>query len=182
MKYRRTRKAWNVPHQAHALTFSVSERRPFLLLAGAADAFLNALDEARHELRFELWAYVVMPEHVHLVLNPTQESYTMESILSGIKKRSAKAIFRIHPQVREACRVVRLKRNDEFRFWMVGGGYDRNLYSAQEAWEKIHYAHDNPVRRGLCEDPREYLWSSLRAYRGEQTTIAVDPCPWSVDS
>ena len=176
--YRKTRKAWNVPFHAHALTFSVRHRLPWLALPGAAEAFLSCLDRARHDSGFDLWAYVVLPEHVHVVLHPAAEVYRMEEIASAIKTPSAKEILRLYPDLREECRRVRKGRRDEFAFWQVGGGYDRNLFSAREAWEKIHYAHDNPVRRGLVEDPCDYPWSSLPAYRGQHPSIPVDPCDW----
>ena len=106
-----------MPYHAHALTFSVRHRRPWLALPGAADAFLRALDAARHQVGFELWAYVVMPEHVHLVLHPPDEAYDMARVQTAIKKPAAKAIFRLHPDLRDECRVVRKGRPDEFHFW-----------------------------------------------------------------
>ena len=40
-----------------------------------------------------------------------------------------------------------------YRFWQRGGGYDRNIYSDAEVWEKIDYIHANPIARGLCQHP-----------------------------
>jgi len=48
----------------------------------------------------------------------------------------------------------------KLRFWQQGGGYDRNILSRKELWEKIDYIHANPVRRGLCEHPADWKWSS----------------------
>jgi putative transposase len=177
MEYRKTRKAWSIPHHAHALTFSVRGRRPWLQLPGAAEAFLLALDAARVECDFELWAYVVMPEHVHIVLCPRQETYSMSAILTAIKSPSAKAILRLHPELREQGRIVRKSRT-EVAFWEVGGGYDRNLFTAKEAWEKIHYTHANPIKRGLAADLFEYPWSSIGAYHDLPSPIPVDFCQW----
>jgi len=52
------------------------------------------------------------------------------------------------------------------RFWQRGGGYDRNLYTSKEVWEKIEYIHNNPVSRGLVGSPDEYRWSSAADYEG----------------
>ncbi len=148
-----------------------------------AGAFLRTVDLASQELRFEVWAYVVMPEHIHLVIHPVEEVYDMAAIQYAIKKRSAQAIFELHPGLREECRVARKGRRDEFRFWQAGGGYDRNLSTARAAWAEIRYVHNNPVRRGLCESFAEWEWSSARAYLDEPlaTPIPVDLCDWSLD-
>lgn len=102
----------------------------------------------------------------------------MSAIATEIKSPVAKALFRLYPELREECRIVRKGRRDEFAFWEVGGGYDRNLFTAHEAWEKIHYTHDNPLRRGLVEDLWDYPWSSFGAYLGSETFIPVDLCLW----
>ena len=61
------------------------------------------------------------------------------------------------------------------RFWQPGGGYDRNIWTAQELHEKIRYIHNNPVRRGLVEQAQQWRWSSYRAWEeGVDTPIAID--------
>lgn len=54
------------------------------------------------------------------------------------------------------------------RFWLRGGGYDRNVFSAKEIEEKIAYIHANPVRRGLVERPEDWVWSSVRWWQGRR--------------
>jgi REP element-mobilizing transposase RayT len=70
MERRKRRRSFNTPHHAHALTFSTYRRRPFLLLPGVAEAFLARLDAARVKHAFEVWAYVVMPEHTWFQCEP----------------------------------------------------------------------------------------------------------------
>jgi putative transposase len=61
------------------------------------------------------------------------------------------------------------------RFWQRGGGYDRNLRSAHETWEKIDYVHNNPVERELCATPLEWMWSSAGDHAGSRTgAIKID--------
>jgi putative transposase len=52
------------------------------------------------------------------------------------------------------------------RFWQRGGGFDRNLFSSGELWEKIRYVHENPVKRGLCAKRSDWPWSSAADYAG----------------
>jgi putative transposase len=61
------------------------------------------------------------------------------------------------------------------RFWQRGGGYDRNLRSTRDIHEKIRYIHENPVRRGLVNLPRDWPWSSCRAWEeGVDEPIRLD--------
>jgi putative transposase len=61
------------------------------------------------------------------------------------------------------------------RFWQRGGGYDRNITEPETVWAEIAYIHSNPVRRGLCERPEEWYWSSAADY------LAIGSGPLSLD-
>ena len=183
MEHRKTRVAWNTSGHAHALTFSTYQRRPTLLHSGAAELFLQRLDASRKLLGFELWAYVIMPEHVHLVINPVHEGYSISEILKSLKGPSAKEILRRHPELKESCRHQRTNGSQEYRFWQVGGGLDRNLATTQATWTAIQYVHQNPVKRGLCESPADWPWSSFLAYSESEAhpPIPVDLCRIGTD-
>jgi putative transposase len=53
---------------------------------------------------------------------------------------------------------------NSLRFWQAGGGYDRNIFTAEELWEKIKYIHENPVRRKLVTIATDWRWSSAADY------------------
>jgi putative transposase len=101
---------------------------------------------------FTLWAYVFMPEHVHLMIYPRRTTYDIRLIRHAIKEpvgRKAIKHLRDHaphwlPRI-TVNRGKRLKR----RFWQAGGGYDRNVWELATALAMIEYIHNNPVRRGL---------------------------------
>lgn len=59
-----------------------------------------------------------------------------------------------------------------FRFWQEGPGYDRNLFRDDSVLRSIEYIHNNPVRKGLCATPAEWLWSSWNHY--QQPAPALD--------
>ena len=181
MEHRKRRQAWDVPYQAHALTFSTYRRQPFLPYDGIAELFLQKLSLAGVFHRFEIWAYVVMPEHVHLLIRPQNIEYSISAILKAIKSPIAKEVFAIHPEIKKRCRVVTPSGRVEYRFWQPGGGYDRNLITAKATWSMIRYIHDNPVRRGLCEVSYEWPFSSAGAYLDDPlpTTIPVDRCTFT---
>ncbi len=108
-----------------------------------------------------------MPEHVHLLILPAEQS-KISRILHFIEKPTANRVIawglKDDPtfllrmeQRRPSGKIIR-------RFWQPGGGYDRNVRSAREVHQKIRYLHANPVRRGLVENPGDWPWSSWRAW------------------
>ncbi|HAU36765.1 MAG TPA: hypothetical protein DCX07_03495 [Phycisphaerales bacterium] len=145
---------YNEPWQAHALTFSCYHRQPLLSDAAACRALVGALETARRRLAFDLWAYVIMPEHVHLVIWPRREEYSISRILSAIKRPVA---FRLGAG----------KRAGLEHFWQPGGGYDRNLWKVATIHKEVDYLHNNPVRRELCQMPGQWQYSSAAFYEGQ---------------
>ncbi|MBI1756435.1 MAG: transposase [Fimbriimonas ginsengisoli] len=177
MKFK-TRRSYDTPGEAHELTFSTYHRLPFLTLPGVAEAFVHALERARHRLEFQVWAYVVMPEHCHVLLFPEAAEHSVAQILRQIKAPVARQAFALHPNLRPATAVKRPSGRLEYRFWQQGGGYDRNISSGNVAWRSIEYIHHNPVERGLCADARDWPWSSVRAHEGKAGIVEVVRCPW----
>jgi putative transposase len=117
-----------------------------------------------------LWAYVIMPEHVHLLIWPTAEDYDISDILSSIKQSVAK---RAVPFVRSSASALLSRMEDRQpngevhnRFWQPGGGYDRNLTESETVEHEMNYIHNNPVKRGLCSRPEDWHWSSAADYSG----------------
>ena len=65
-----------------------------------------------------------------------------------------------------------------YRFWQRGGGYDRNVVEPVTVYHQIDYIHNNPVRRGLCENSEDWPWSSARFYEGRlDVPLRMDPLP-----
>jgi putative transposase len=170
MPHRKTCKRYNDPGHAHALTFSCFRRQSFLSSERSRQWLIDAIDRSRSKYGFHLWAYVIMPEHVHLLIWPTTEDYDISNILSAIKQSVAK---RAVPFVRSSepaflSRMVDCQPNGAIhhRFWQPGGGYDRNLTEAETVEHEMNYIHNNPVKRGLCSRPEDWFWSSAADYAG----------------
>jgi putative transposase len=174
----------NVPGDAHVLTFSCFQRRPFLSRDRTRRWVLDALAAARDKQGFDLWACVIMPEHVHVLLLPREDPYSVSSILASIKlpvSRRAEHYVRVNaPQFLEQMTEHRPGGRTTIRFWQAGGGYDRNIRSPRYVWETIDYLHANPVRRGLCASPTDWRWSSAVGYEDERAgplRLDVDSLP-----
>jgi putative transposase len=113
---------------------------------------------------FRLLAFVMMPEHVHLLVQPQTEAGRISDLLFAIKRPVS---FRIKQYLAEANKAllesltIRQRPGQQtFRFWQEGPGYDRNLTETSSILAALNYIHLNPVRRGLCERAIDWKWSS----------------------
>lgn len=154
--HRKTRRRREITGHARYLTFSCFHRRP-LLDEQARNIFADRLIFARDRHGFLLYAWVAMPEHVHLLIRPFPPTLEVPRILMTIKRPVATAAL---------GRIRKTGAPAPKHFWQAGGGYDRNIYSDHELAEKIDYIHQNPVRRGLVERAEDWTWSSARVWRG----------------
>jgi putative transposase len=182
----RRRQSWNTPGHAHELTFSCYRRFPFFKAQRCRQWLLTAIDAARIKLAFDLWAFVIMPEHVHLIVRPRRPDYAMSSILSAIKRPvGQRAIaYLVERQSPWLHALTRLRRGSTERlFWQSGGGYDRNIISGRTLLQMIDYVHENPVRRQLVQRASDWEWSSASHYVGGKSCLAIDPIPaeWLLD-
>ena len=156
---RKTRKSWDEEGHAHFLTFSCYKRLPLLAEPEAKDTFLLCLDAARTRLGFQVWAYVVMPEHVHLLVFPGPGGATIARILQSVKQPVSRRL---------------MKTSGLPKFWQPGGGYDRNIVSDPDIMYVLDYMHNNPVERQLASTPEEYPWSSACWYLDQTGPFQVD--------
>ncbi len=123
----------------HFITFSCYRRQP-RLDARARQLFEQALERARWKYGFRVSAYVVMPEHVHLLVSEPERGL-LASAIKAMKQSVA--------------------RRCGGRLWQERY-YDFNVWSRTKHEEKMNYIHANPVRRGLVERPEDWPWSSFR--------------------
>ena len=138
------RRSIDEPGAVHHLTFSCFRRQPLLSGELAPRWFLDAVDRARARTPFELWAFVIMPEHVHLLLRPS-DGTTMAAVLAQVKRpvtRKAQHWVQRHkPEFFDRMADRQPSGKVTYRFWLRGGGYDRNLRSTDDVHEKIAYIH-----------------------------------------
>jgi putative transposase len=170
MPHRKTCQRYNIPGHAHALTFSCFRRQAFLSKDASRQWLSEGIDRARQKLHFHVWASVIMLEHAHLLVWPTEPVYDISDLLNSIKQSVAKrALLFVHRHAPEFLPRMEDRRpngKEHFRFWQRGGGYDRNVFELATVFEQIVYMHNNPVRRGLCVKPEDWLWSGAADYAG----------------
>ena len=176
--YRRTLKRVEEPGHARYLTFSCYRRLPLFKNDSIKEVFAAQLKLVRQRLGINLYAWVVMPEHIHLLLTPPLPDVTITKVLHALKRPVATKVLHRWRQL-DAPILRRLtdgNGNEHFR--QRGGGYDRNITSLQELEEKLEYIHHNPVRRGLVDHATDWRWSSARWYESRDNCgVPIDPLP-----
>jgi putative transposase len=140
--------------QLHFVTFSCYQRRPYLASRAAKELFETALEKMRGRYRFAVLGYVVMPEHVHLLVSEPDE-FGLDRVLKALKL---------------SVSVQRCERP----FWQRRY-YDFNVFTAEKVTEKLRYLHRNPIVRGLVTKPEDWPWSSFRHYMaGTEGTVEIE--------
>ena len=159
----------------HFITFSCYRRLPLLKTVRARDLFVQELGKVRDEMGFRLVGYVVMPEHVHLLISEPKQG-TPSSVLHKLKLQVSRKMRKRRRQRPAAQLRLPFEEGSEppRAFWQARF-YDFNVYSRGKMKEKLHYMHANPVIRKLVKHPREWPWSSWSYYgKGEAGLVRID--------
>ena len=136
------------PPGTYFVTFSTWQRQRLFVVESYVRIFLKTLYGYRRERKFSLHAFVVMPEHVHLLLTPS-EDVTIERVIQLIKGGYSHSLGSEIGRKRE--------------IWQRGFT-DHRIRDANDFTDHREYIHQNPVVRGLVAVPSEYRYSS--AYPG----------------
>jgi len=145
----------------HFLTFSCYRRLALLTREGAYGVFEHELETVRRRYGFVVAGYVLMPEHVHLLVGEPHRS-SLPVAIQVLKQQTSR----------------KLKQRGEVRFWQRRY-YDFNVHSEEKRVEKLRYMHRNPVARGLVEKPADWPWSSFRHYATGQLGVVEIESHWT---
>jgi putative transposase len=167
-------------HHLHFITCSCYRRLPFLSTARSRDLFLSILEQTRQRYRFVVVGYVVMPEHIHLLLTEPEVG-TPSTVMQVLKQRTARAS--LPKRKRRNPRQCNLFGNEsQHRAFWQARFYDFNVWTTKKRVEKLRYMHRNPVKRGLVETPEQWRWSSYRFYLLEESGLVRVNQGWPIIS
>jgi putative transposase len=152
---------WQGGHDFHFLTFSCYHRQPLLDSASRRDLFLQVLEQVRRRYRWVVLGYVVMPEHVHLLVSNPPDC-KLSTAIQALKVGFARRVLADQRRRLRNQRTQRLEPGTR-RIWQARY-YDFNVCTTRKRVEKLRYIHRNPVKRGLVTAPELWLWSSFRTY------------------
>ena len=120
------------------------------------NVFERSLEQTRRRYRLDVIGYVVMPEHVHLLVSEPERA-TLSRTIQSLKQSVSQKLNGHHGH-----------------FWQARY-YDFNVFTTEKRVEKLKYIHRNPVKRGLVELPEQWPWSSYRHYAmGEAGAVEIE--------
>ena len=148
----------------HYVTAVTYNRVPIFRSERACQIFINALKELRTIHAFKLVGYVIMLDHVHLIINPLEQNVSV--VLRKLKGKSARQIIDWLMAEDHHISLEKLRLNIEGRQYAVWQKDSSaiDLFSHKFLRQKLKYIHMNPVRAGYCDGPENWQWSSYRAY------------------
>ena len=158
----------------HFITSSCYRRQALLGNVRNRNLFLRVLEQVRRRYDFVVVGYVVMPEHIHLLLSEPERgnpSLVMQALKQGFARRLLHRLRKKHSSCQASLWDDAL---NEGHIWQRRF-YDFVVWSERKRVEKLRYMHRNPVKRGLVLEPEQWRWSSYRHYAyGETGTVWVN--------
>ncbi|NYF90681.1 transposase [Tunturiibacter empetritectus] len=127
----------------HFITFSCFRKRNILGTSEARDRFVEIFEQTRQKYLFHINGYVIMPNHVHILVSEPK-SAPLSLTIQILKQRFSRT------------------RTEDY-VWETRY-YDFNVRTEPKRIEKLRYIHRNPVTRGLVTEPGHWQWSSFNAH------------------
>ena len=146
------------------------------------DILIDNLKYCRKNKDLDIFAYVIMSNHVHLLLRSRTNklSETIRDLKSYTSKQIIKEITDNHQESRKKWLLNLFKfagkynpKNKKYQFW-TNNNHAELIYSNKFIDQKINYIHDNPVKAGIVEKPEDYLYSSARNYADLENLFEID--------
>jgi len=160
----------NIPGALHFVTGNIFNRKPIFRSEKNCIAFLEELQILRADRECKLLAFVLMPDHFHLTLNPRDGA--IQTSTGILKSLSAKRLVDLAPS-------KYFWNGKENQVWQEGFKA-LALWSGWMIRQKIDYIHANPVRANLAKSAEDYRWTSFRAFYFEESDplLQVDKVCW----
>jgi putative transposase len=165
-----TRSRYRVYDKAvpHFLTATVVGWLPVFTRPEAVQIIYDSWTYLRDHQRLEVYAYVILENHLHLIASSENlskemgdfKSYTARRIIELLQARRATLLLE-----QLAWFKARHKSDRDFQLWQEGS-HPEEIQSDEMMWQKIEYIHNNPVVRGYVASPEHWRYSSAANYMG----------------
>jgi REP element-mobilizing transposase RayT len=167
----------------HYVTFQIIDWIDIFTRKIYRDIVIDSLRYCQENKGLEIFAFVVMSNHLHLLVRSTtgQLSNTIHDFKSFTARQILSAMETENESRREwmlnafAFAAKQHKRSEKFQLW-THENHAEEIYSNEFITQKITYIHENPVRAGIVEKAEDYLYSSARAFDG--SPCLLDLSPW----
>lgn len=143
-----------------------------------------ALDEARTSGKFGLYAYVIMPDHLHVITNPFLSPSKTLQFINGITGRRIIDHLRTQGYEDSLAKLRHEVRRRRYTYSLWDHHPNAKLlWNENMLMERVNHTHQNPFRGGLVNYPEEYRWSSVRCWKrnileNEPLLMDIDRISW----
>ena len=166
------------------LTAVAKDRLPVFRTYTIKTVTCNALDEARKSGGFSIYAYVIMPDHLHMITDRILEPSVILRYINGITSRRIIDHLKDHGHNASLQKLKHETKERGYRYSLWD--HHSNVFSITSEdmlMQKVNYIHENPVRAGLVERAEDYRWSSVRLWKGcpledEPLKVDIDRIAW----
>jgi putative transposase len=159
----------------HFITCTCYRRMALLGSSHSRSAFVKILGEVRESYNFLLVGYVVMPNHIHLLISEPEKG-TPSTVMQVLKQTVSRRLRGKRRRKAESQLALPFRESESLprQFWQRRF-HDFNVWSHKKRREKLEYMHMNPVKRKLVRDPKDWPWSSYSHYeKGEEGIVRID--------
>jgi REP element-mobilizing transposase RayT len=167
--YRRNLPHWEQPGNFYFITFRTTQNT--ILPIEARNIVVNGI-KFYDGKDYKLYAYVIMPDHIHLVIRPLEKArytfYSIAEIMHSIKSYSAKEIIKL------------LENSGRMpvppSIWL-DESFDRIIKDENELFEKMNYIVNNPIRKDLARNPKDYKWLYVKGWLDDKSQAGMHVPP-----
>lgn len=167
---------------AHYITMTIVEWVDVFSRNNQKLAIIDSLKHCIDNKGLTIFAYVVMPNHVHLICRADGEMGLSE-IIRDFKTHTSKKIIKLIKEEPESRRewmlevfskaCSHLKRNQKYKVWQ-SGNQAKEIFSSAFFYEKLEYIHNNPVVELMVSNPEDYMFSSARNYADLESYLKIE--------
>ncbi|WP_103663727.1 REP-associated tyrosine transposase, partial [Gracilimonas amylolytica] len=170
----RSRYKFHEDHYPYFITSSTVEWYPLFMDTKICEIILDALKYVQEEHDITLYGYVIMPNHIHMVV----EGKALSARLRAFKSYTARSIINYLKANKKTRTLDQLKagkldnhKDSEFQVWQEGF-HPKQVSTQKIMRQKINYIHYNPVKSGFVSSPLYWRYSSALNYEGEEGLIS----------
>jgi len=167
------------PDKPHFVTCTVLEWLPIFTRPETVAVLLESLRWLQANEGLVIYAWVVLENHMHLVIQAPGPEGDLGALLGRFKSWTAHELIRFLEEHRVRRYLERLsfakrahKVDRAHQLWQEGS-HPEMIESAEMMRQKVEYIHQNPVKRGFVDRPEHWRWSSARSYLGEEGLLEV---------
>ena len=150
---------------AYFLTSVTHKRIPVFRTDKLKRVVADAFNEARLSCGLLIFAYVIMPDHTHLLTDNPRQMAEVLRYVNGISARRVIDYLKSNGYDSSLAKLRIQERGDRHKYSLYEHHPNAIRITGEQSFmEKVNYIHMNPVKAGLVAHPDEYLYSSARQW------------------